>query len=122
MEISPIGKLLWPLPRRRAGLIQPAKATEPNAELPTPVTVTTEFSAGALVDAEQADVFERGLPDGDNAIGERGLSAAQWDVEHNRPNLFGIEERHKGDRIGIGRLVVPVEWPQGYAVEAAFLP
>jgi hypothetical protein len=95
MEISPIGKLLWPLPRRRAVLIQPAKATQPNAELPTPVTVMTEFSAGALVDAEQTDVFKCGLPDGDNVIGERGLSAARWGVEHNRPNLFGIEERHE---------------------------
>jgi hypothetical protein len=55
----------------------------------------TEFSAGALVDAEQTDVFKCGLPDGDNVIGERGLSAARWGVEHNRPNLFGIEERHE---------------------------
>jgi len=53
------------------------------------------FSAGTLVDAEQADVFKRGLPDGDNVIGERGLSAARWDVEHSRPNLFGTEERHE---------------------------
>ena len=70
-----------------------------------------QFDTGALVDAEQSTILERLLPDIDDVGVERAVYTCRRNLDHDRPNIPGVEEGHEIQRVGIGRqrLVLPVQ-------------
>ena len=68
------------------------------------------LAAFALVHARRPDVFQGRLPAIIDGADNRAFIGRR-DLQHDRPDIFRVDERHEVDRVGVGRqgLVLPVE-------------